>query len=79
MKPYDNQNALALTEEERLEQWAEVEGLVLTYQQYLHDPIDYKLSQEAADILMQKFSPLFKSYITAVSYTHLTLPTNVNV
>ena len=71
MKTYDNQNALALTEEERLEQWAEVEGLVLTYQEYLHDPTECHLSQEAADILMQKFSPLFKSYITVIKYNQI--------
>ena len=71
MKPYDNQNALALSNEERLEQWAEVEGLVLTYQQYLHDPTESYLSEEAAYTLMQKFSPLFKSYLTVIKYNQI--------
>ena len=47
MKPYDNQKALELSQEERLEQWAEVEGLVLTYQKYLHDPTEQYISEEA--------------------------------
>lgn len=71
MKPYDNQEALALSNEERLQQWDEVEGLVLTYQQYLHDPTEYKQSQEAANLLMQMFSPLFKSYITVIKYNQI--------
>lgn len=71
MKPYDNQGALSLSNEERLEQWAEVEGLVLTYQQYLHDPTESYLSEQAAYTLMQKFSPLFKSYITVIKYNQI--------
>lgn len=71
MRPYDNQEALILSEDERLEQWAEVEGLVLTYQQYLHHPVDHYMSQEAADMLLQKFSPLFKSYITVIKYNQI--------
>ena len=71
MKPYDNQGALSLSNDERLEQWAEVEGLVLTYQQYLHDPTESYLSEQAAYALMQKFSPLFKSYITVIKYKEI--------
>ena len=71
MKPYDNQGALSLSNDERLEQWAEVEGLVLTYQQYLHDPTESYLSEQAAYALMQKFSPLFKSYITVIKYNQI--------
>lgn len=71
MKPYDNQKALDLTEEERLIQWNEVEDLVLTYQEYLNHPIDGCKSQDAADILLQKFSPLFKSYITTIKYNQI--------
>ena len=71
MKPYDNQGALSLSNDERLEQWAEVEGLVLTYQQYLHDPTESYLSEQAAYTLMQKFSPLFKSYITVIKYNQI--------
>lgn len=71
LKPYDNQRALELEEDERLEQWNEVEDLVITYQTYLNDPINGYLSQEAADILLQKFSPLFKSYITTIKYNQI--------
>lgn len=71
MKPYDNQEALTLSNEERLQQWDEVEGLVLTYQQYLHDPTEHKRSQEAANLLIQMFSPLFKSYITVIKYNQI--------
>ena len=71
MKPYDNQKALELSQEERLEQWAEVEGLVLTYQKYLHDPTEQYISEEAAYALIQKFSPLFKSYITVIKYNQI--------
>ena len=71
MKPYDNQKALELSQEERLEQWAEVEGLVLTYQKYLHDQTEQYISEEAAYALIQKFSPLFKSYITVIKYNQI--------
>ena len=71
MKPYDNQHALDLDEEERLKQWEEVEGLVLTYQQYLDDPFERYKSQQAADLLLQKFSPLFKSYLTVIKYNQI--------
>ena len=71
MKPYDTQKALELSQEERLEQWAEVEGLVLTYQKYLHDPTEQYISEEAAYALIQKFSPLFKSYITVIKYNQI--------
>ena len=48
-----------------------MEGLVLTYQQYLHDPTESYLSEQAAYTLMQKFSPLFKSYITVIKYNQI--------
>lgn len=71
MKPYDNQHALELTEEERLQEWDEVEALVMTYQKFLHDPIDGWISKEAANILLDKFSPLFKSYLTVIKYNQI--------
>ena len=73
MKTYDNSKVLQLTEKERLEQWNEIEKLVLTYQQYLNheDLIKRKESQDAADILLNKFSPLFKSYITLIKYNQI--------
>ena len=73
MKTYDNSKVLQLTEKERLEQWNEIEKLVLTYQQYLNheDLMKRKESQDAADILLNKFSPLFKSYITLIKYNQI--------
>ena len=73
MKTYDNSKVLQLTEKERLEQWNEIEELVLTYQQYLNheDLMKRKQSQDAADILLNKFSPLFKSYITLIKYNQI--------
>lgn len=71
MKTYDNYEALLLTEEERSKEWSEIEELVLEYQKYLHDPIDSNLSKDAADILIQRFSPLFKSYLTVIKYNQI--------
>ena len=73
MKTYDNSKVLQLTEKERLEQWNEIEKLVLTYQQYLNhkDLMKRKESQDAADILLNKFSQLLKSYITLIKYNQI--------
>ena len=73
MKTYDNSKVLQLTEEERLAQWNEIEELVLTYQKYLNDEdlMNRRKSQDAADILLNKFSPLFKSYITLIKYNQI--------
>lgn len=71
MKTYDNNKILLLSEEERVAQWNEIEEEVLTYQKYLnHEQENYK-SKEAADILLNKFSPLFKSYITLIKYNQI--------
>lgn len=71
MKTYNNSTILTLSEEERLEQWNEIEELVITYQKYLnHETESYK-SKEAADILLNRFSPLFKSYITLIKYNQI--------
>lgn len=70
MKTY-NDETLLLTEEERLKEWNQVEELVLIYQKHLNDPVDSILSKEAADILLQKFSPLFKSYLTVIKYNQI--------
>lgn len=71
MKTYDNSKILQLTEEERLAQWNEIEELVLTYQKYLNDEENKEISQSAADILLNKFSPLFKSYITLIKFNQI--------
>lgn len=70
MNPY-NYEALLLTDEERLVEWNEVEELVLAYQKNLNDDVDSYLSKEAADILLQRFSPLFKSYLTVIKYNQI--------
>ena len=71
MKPYDNYTFLLLSEEERLEEWNEIEDLVIQYQMYFDDPEESYKSKEAADILLQRFSPLFKSYITLIKYNQI--------
>lgn len=71
MKPYDNQHALELTDDERLQEWNEIEELVITYQKYLHDKEDGWISKEVANTLLNKFSPLFKSYITIIKYNQI--------
>lgn len=71
MKLYDNYPFLLLSEEEKLEEWNEIEDLVIQYQTYLNDPVDSQKSKDAADILLQRFSPLFKSYITLIKYNQI--------
>lgn len=56
--------------EENLKEWNEIEELVMTYQRCLGTSEQYK-AQEAADILLDKFSPLFKSYLTAIKYQQI--------
>ena len=68
---YDNYEALLLTEEEKLNEWNEIEELVLKYQKYLNDPINSHISKECADILLQRFSPLFKSYISIIKHNQI--------
>ena len=71
MKTYNTSEILKLSDEEKLKQWNEIEELVLTYQKYLnHETESYK-SKDAADILLTKFSPLFKSYITLIKYNQI--------
>ena len=46
MKPYDNYTFLLLSEEERLEEWNEIEDLVIQYQMYFNDPEESYKSKE---------------------------------
>lgn len=53
--------------EQRLKEWTYIEELVLTYQKQFDidsNEEDMKNSKEAANILLDKFSPLFKKYAT---------------
>lgn len=65
-KVYDNDATLLLTEEERIAEWSEVEDLVMIYQTYLNHSTESYKSKEAADILLHKFAPLFKSYLILI-------------
>lgn len=53
--------------EQRLEEWTEIEDLVITYQSQFKedcDEADKFLAKDAAQKLLDKFSPLFKKYST---------------
>lgn len=61
---YDNRDKLF---EKRKEDWEEIENLVLTYQKQFNEEstaAEVAKSKQAADRLLDKFSPLFKKYVT---------------
>lgn len=55
-----------LSEEERKKEWDEIEELVMTYQREKEN--NERVSKEAADMLINRFSPLFKKYVTLIKY-----------
>ena len=60
-----------LDEENRKKEWDEIEELVLKYQKQYNENIEtinVGESKEAANILINRFAPLFKKYITLVKY-----------
>lgn len=59
-----------LTEDERKKEWDEIEELVLTYQkQYQENHTgEIQESKNAANLLINRFSPLFKKYVTLIKY-----------
>lgn len=59
-----------LTEKERKKEWDEIENLVLTYQKQHKEDFtgDIRESRDAANILISRFSPLFKKYVTLIKY-----------
>lgn len=65
---------LNLEEEKRKEEWGEIEALVLNFQaQFAEDctEVEKKYAQECGNILVAKFSPLFKKYIQLFKYSNV--------
>lgn len=61
-------------ESKRKEEWDEVENLVLDFQKQFYDDSTEEEKQYAktcGDLLLAKFSPLFKKYLTLLKYTHI--------
>lgn len=59
-------NTLVLDEEKRKEEWSEIEALVLNFQKQFEDECeekDIQYAKECGNILIAKFSPLFRKYI----------------
>lgn len=53
--------------EKRLEEWTEIENLVLAYQKQFEENAtneEIEKAKESANVLLNKFSPLFKKYVT---------------
>ena len=60
--------------EQRLQEWAEIEELVLTYQKQFQDGANeatITASREAAGILLEKFQPLIKKYTTLLTKSQI--------
>ena len=72
MQPTTNFN---LEEEsKRKEEWDEIENLVLDFQkQFTEDSTkeEKEYAKVCGDLLIAKFSPLFKKYLTLLKYTHI--------
>lgn len=61
-------------ESKRKEEWDEIENLVLNFQkQFCENSTEEEkeYSQTCANMLLSKFSPLFKKYIMLLKYTHI--------
>jgi RNA polymerase sigma factor (sigma-70 family) len=59
-----------LTEEEKKKEWDEIEQLILTYQTQFNGE-ESNEAKEAGNILINRFSPLFKKYITLIKYNQI--------
>lgn len=65
---------LNLEEEKRKEEWEEIEALVLNFQKQFTEEcteMEKKYAQECGNILVAKFSPLFKKYIQMFKYANV--------
>lgn len=65
---------LNLEEERRKEEWEEIEALVLNFQKQFTEEcteMEKKYAQECGNILVAKFSPLFKKYIQMFKYANV--------
>lgn len=61
-------------ESKRKEEWDEIENLVLDFQkQFYENPTseEKEYAKACGDLLLAKFSPLFKKYLTLLKYTHI--------
>lgn len=61
-------------ESKRKEEWDEIENLVLDFQKQFNEnaSIEEKnYAEECGNMLINKFSPLFKKYLTLLKYTHI--------
>ena len=59
-------DTLNLDDTKRKEEWSEIEGLVLSFQRQFEDnctEVEKKYAKECGNILIAKFSPLFKKYV----------------
>ena len=59
-------DTLNLDDTKRKEEWSEIEGLVLNFQRQFEDnctEVEKKYAKECGNILIAKFSPLFKKYV----------------
>ena len=67
-------STLNLEEERRKEEWEEIEALVLNFQKQFAEECtetEKKYAQECGNILVAKFSPLFKKYIQMFKYANV--------
>ena len=65
---------LNLEDEKRKEEWGEIEALVLNFQAQFQEEcteVEKKYAQECGNILVAKFSPLFKKYIQLCKYSNI--------
>lgn len=69
-----NELTLNLEEEKRKEEWGEIDALVLNFQAQFQEEcteVEKKYAQECGNILVAKFSPLFKKYIQLCKYSNV--------
>jgi hypothetical protein len=54
--------------EEEIQEWNDIEALVLSYQYYSNSEYDKDLAKEPVAELLERFSPLFKKYISLIKH-----------
>ena len=67
-------NFVEENESKRKEEWDEIENLVLNFQKQFYGEItneEEEYAKTCGDLLLAKFSPLFKKYLTLLKYTHI--------
>ena len=67
-------STLNIEEEQRKEEWREIEDLVISFQKQFKEDCTEKEKKYAQDCgyeLITKFSPLFKKYIQLLKYTNV--------